>query len=248
MRLKDFKKFLKVAASRKKSVENYFVFQRFQASMMAEDLDKYNVKGAKNFLDIGSGIGGYIYEFAERYPNTIFISLDLNPLPFAQQKYVGKNIFTMRGDASRAPVKDKSFDIVFASGVIEHITDQTKFLESVSRICKTMAYISFPPFLSPVGGHSLSPFHYLPGNLPDVFYKKFYRQKEASFKNYGLVKTTLSSMEKLSKDYFETLEVKPRFFDVLKPLIKIPIIREYVCPHIEFYLRPRSLHIRQKSE
>jgi len=216
--------------------------------MMAEDLDKYNVRGAKNFLDIGSGIGGYIYEFAERYPNTIFISLDLNPLPFAQQKYVGKNIFTMRGDASRAPVKDKSFDIVFASGVIEHITDQTKFLESVSRICKTMAYISFPPFLSPVGGHSLSPFHYLPGNLPDVFYKKFYRQKEASFKNYGLVKTTLSSMEKLSKDYFETLEVKPRFFDVLKPLIKIPIIREYVCPHIEFYLRPRSLHIRQKSE
>src|SRR3972149_4843417 len=131
MRLKDFKKFLKVAASRKKSVENYFVFQRFQASMMAEDLDKYNVRDAKNFLDIGSGIGGYIYEFAERYPNTIFISLDLNPLPFAQQKYVGKNIFTMRGDAAGEPVKDKSFDVFFPSGVIEYRAAETKFLESV---------------------------------------------------------------------------------------------------------------------
>ncbi len=237
MELNDFKKFLKLATLRKRTVEDYFLFQRFQASLIIKDLERYNIRAAKRFLDIGSGIGGYIYEFAERYPNTLFVSLDLNPLPFAQEKYKNKNIFTIRGDASQSPIKNKSFDFVFASSVIEHVNNQSDFLKSISNITSSIAYISFPPFYSPVGGHSISPLHYLPGELPFKIYSKFYKQKYSSFKNYGLVKTTLESMENLVKSHFQILEIKPRFFNTLKPLIKIPLLREYVCPHIEFFLK-----------
>src|SRR3989338_8006202 len=289
MRLSEFTTLLKLSAIRKQSVENYFKFQRYQASLIHKDLQKYGLQFAKRVLDIGSGIGGYVYEFSEKHEKTNFYSLDLNPLPFAQEKYKDKKIFTVRGDITHPPFKDNSFDFIFASSVIEHIEEQARLTKSIAniatkkiftvrgdithppfkdnsfdfifassviehieeqaRLTKSIAniatensliYISFPPFYSLMGGHSISPLHYLPGNLPFYIYKNFYRQTQSSFKNYGLVKTTLRSAENIIKNNFDIIDIKPRFFTSIKPLIKIPILREIIAPHIEFFLRPKK--------
>ena len=242
MRLSEFTTLLKLSAIRKQSVENYFKFQRYQASLIHKDLQKYGLQFAKRVLDIGSGIGGYVYEFSEKHEKTNFYSLDLNPLPFAQEKYKDKKIFTVRGDIAHPPFKDNSFDFIFASSVIEHIEEQARLTKSIANIAteNSLIYISFPPFYSLMGGHSISPLHYLPGNLPFYIYKNFYRQTQSSFKNYGLVKTTLRSAENIIKNNFDIIDIKPRFFTSIKPLINIPILREIIAPHIEFFLRPKK--------
>ncbi len=242
MKMSKLTEFLQLSMKRKDSVDNYFEFQRFQAKLLIKDLEN-DIHQAKRILDIGSGIGGYIFELSEQFPEKIIISLDKNPLEYAVKKTKNiKNIKTIKGDGTIIPFKDDAFDIVLASSLIEHVTDQEAMINEVRRILKDNGffYVSFPPFYSPVGGHSISPLHYLPGNMPFYLYSKLYKQKFTSFKNYGLVKTTIKSVKRLVSNKFDILDIKPRIFDFVKPLLKIPVINEVVCHHVEFFLRKKQ--------
>jgi SAM-dependent methyltransferase len=233
-------KFIKLASQRRNSIETYFEFQRFQAQNLIKELYKYGLSNATKILDIGSGIGGYIYELAKTFPNAIIFALDLNPLEFTINKTKNiSNIKIIRGDGMIMPFKENTFDFVLASSVIEHVGSQENFISEMKRVCKKngICYISFPPYYSPVGGHDLSPFHYLPGNLPLIIYSKKVKFGCESFKNYGLVKTTIMGIEKLTQKNFTILDIKPRIFYFLKPIAKIPIIREFLIHHVEFILK-----------
>ena len=81
------KQFLHYALKRKRSGEDYFEFQRFQGQLIIDRLKQYaNLNKPLTILDVGSGIGGYVYELAQ-LKDAFVISLDKNPLPIALQRY-----------------------------------------------------------------------------------------------------------------------------------------------------------------
>jgi hypothetical protein len=102
-----------------------------------------------------------------------------------------------------------------------------------------LLYVSFPPYYSLTGGHAISPLHYLPGKLPFKIYKRLYKNKHKSFRYYGLYKTTIQSIKKMSDEMFHIIDIRPRLFTFLKPLLKVPIINEGISHHIEFILKKK---------
>lgn len=261
--MSSVKEFLHYALRRKKSPEDYFLFQRYQVRLIIEGLEAHRTLQKKlRILDVGSGIGGYVYELARTRP-VAAVSLDKNPLAVAIERYreVSKrgrlslrfkkqakvlyhsgNIAVVEGDIMDAPFADNSFDIIIASGVIEHVPDQRKMITECYRLLKHggLFYLSFPPYYSPVGGHSISPLHYIPGKFPLWLYRKMNESNDPRFrKYYGLVVTTLSSVEYLLRDLFVVVALKARVFGFLTPLLKIPFLREFVSHHVEYFLEKK---------
>lgn len=260
---KRIRQFLHYAVKRKRLSEDYFNFQRLQGQLIIDRLKDYiDMNKPLVILDIGSGIGGYVYELAQ-LKNIYIISLDKNPLPIAMQRYKhvsdnipnkklntllkrkakvvfnSKKIAVIEGDITQSPLKDNSFDIIIASGVIEHVKDQQKMIEECHRMLKKdgIFYLSFPPYYSPTGGHSISPLHYLPGKIPFWLYKKLHTKGHESFIYYGLYRTTLHSVKKLIKGKFKVIDITPRLFNFLKPLLAIPVINEVISHHVEYILK-----------
>jgi ubiquinone/menaquinone biosynthesis C-methylase UbiE len=60
-----------------------------------------------------------------------------------------------RADAARLPYRDASFTCVVASSVIEHLDDPERTLREIARVLtgSGMAFIDFPLFRGPYGGH-----------------------------------------------------------------------------------------------
>ncbi|MEK6839903.1 MAG: class I SAM-dependent methyltransferase [Nanoarchaeota archaeon] len=254
--------FLKYARKRKRSSEDYFEFQRFQGQLIIDVLQRYTeFNKPLTILDIGSGIGGYVYELAQ-LKNIEIVSLDKNPLPTAIERYKklnkgkqkkiskalrkeakvvyqSKNITVVEGDITQAPLKDQAFDIIIASGVIEHVANQQGMLEECRRLLKKegIFYLSFPPYYAPTGGHSISPLHYLPGKIPFLLYKRMHVKDHESFVYYGLYKTTLRSVKTLIKGKFQIIDINPRLFTFLKPLLKVPLLNEAISHHVELILK-----------
>jgi ubiquinone/menaquinone biosynthesis C-methylase UbiE len=85
-----------------------------------------------NILDIGCGFG------ANKYANVICDVQDLS------EHYPGKKFIKLV--EKKLPFKDKEFDFVIASHVIEHVEDVEFFLEELQRISK-QGYIELPTIL-----------------------------------------------------------------------------------------------------
>ena len=230
--------------------------------LIIDTLKKYlNLNKPLRILDIGSGIGGYVYELS-KLENLQIISLDKNPLSIAIKNYReivqsspkinlknvlhkkakvvfnSKNVAVIEGDITNAPFENEAFDVIIASGVIEHVRDQKAMVYECHRILKKggIFFLSFPPFYSPTGGHSISPLHYLPGKLPFILYRKMHVKDHESFVYYGLYKTTLRSVKRLARGKFRIIDINPRLFSFLKPLLKIPLFNEVISHHVEFIL------------
>ncbi len=239
--LKKIIKFIELTSKRKKSEEDYFKFQSFQARLMIKDLVKiFKIDENTKILEIGSGIGGYLSELAKI--GCKVKSLDLNPLEYTLKKFENiENVSIIEGDITNAPFQDAEFDLIIASGVIEHVPNQKKMIQECKRILKKegIFYLSFPPYYSPKGGHSISPFHYLPKKIAFKLYKTFYQGKHKNFKYYGLVKTTIKSAKNLIKNDFKIIKIKARIFDFLNPIAKIPLLNEILIHHVELILQKK---------
>ena len=85
-----------------------------------------------NILDIGCGFG------ASKYANVICDVQDLS-------KYYPKKTF-LRLIEKKLPFKDKEFDFVIASHVMEHVEDVEFFIKELQRVSKK-GYIELPTML-----------------------------------------------------------------------------------------------------
>jgi len=64
MELKSYLNLARLARRRLESYTDYLLFQRQQAKMLTEYLEKHGVSlRQKNVLDLGSGLGGYALEW-----------------------------------------------------------------------------------------------------------------------------------------------------------------------------------------
>ena len=110
----DLKLLIKYARNRNKSMEDYFLFQKYQGELLIRFLSDLDIQfSGKDLLDLGCGFGGYSKAFVDIGAKVV--GLDLTPF----NKH--GEILMISGDALTLPFNDNSFDIVICASLIEHV-------------------------------------------------------------------------------------------------------------------------------
>jgi SAM-dependent methyltransferase len=250
--LRDYPELWRLARARGRSEEDYRRFQAFQAGLIILYLERHGVElGGRRMLDLGSGFGGYSREFAGRGASVV--SLDL----VQPAGLLSPTVKPVRGSALELPFREQSFDIVFCASLIEHVPSPGRLLEEVERVLSPdgFAYVSFPPYWSPVGGHEFSPYHYLGERLairlarrratPPEWVHRVQdrpagpRSFESLYRGWGLYRMTIRRMRRLlTGTRWERLNLSTRYLPV--SLVRWPLLGELFTWHAQFLLRKRA--------
>ncbi len=227
-------KFYRLMKERNKSENHYFAFEKYQGEKVVNFFKKNNI-AIKNklLLDLASGRGGYSIEFINAGARVISLDLKIPSL------YDKKSSF-VNGDVTCLPFKSSSFDIIFCSSLIEHLSNPDLLLKEIKRALKKdgVCYLSFPPFYSPVGGHQFKPFHYLPEKIAAWLSRKINKTRSYRYNDeYGrLYKLRIYNVKKLILENNLRIEnISTRFFPF--NLAKIPLLNEFLTWNIEFILK-----------
>jgi ubiquinone/menaquinone biosynthesis C-methylase UbiE len=82
------------------------------------------IAGAREVLDVGCGNGAYLTKFVAAAGNRRVTGVDLSfDMLLSARGRVGAKCRLLRGNVSRLPFKQESFDFIFASHVLQFIAD-----------------------------------------------------------------------------------------------------------------------------
>ncbi len=120
---------------------------------------EWDVAG-KRVLDVGCGLGGKLVFYARSGAERV-IGLDLRPASaraaraLAVEQKIADRVDVVVADAARLPFAPESLDVLVSVNVMEHVGNPRLVLESSARVLKRtgLAFLHFPPYLSPWGPH-----------------------------------------------------------------------------------------------
>ena len=114
--------------------------------MLTIKFDKLDLTPGDKFLDAGTGFGRHAFEAARRGAQVIALDyaqqeVETTRATFAAMYQAGEldpNSFTgvVRGDATRLPFADATFDCIVTSEVLEHIEDDVSALSEFVRVLR----------------------------------------------------------------------------------------------------------------
>lgn len=148
----------RIAAYQRRRMYNRFI------SDLAVDIHK-------SILDVGvTADQSYDHSnyFEAWYPfKEVITSTGIDDASFLPTKYPGLKY--VRANGTALPFKDRSFDIVHSSAVIEHVgsdKNQIKFISECARVARRALFITTPNRWFPIEIHTLIPFiHWLPSKI-----------------------------------------------------------------------------------
>jgi SAM-dependent methyltransferase len=249
--LADYRTLWRLSQERLRSEQDYRAFQAFQAALLIRYLETGGVTLPGQWvLDLGSGIGGYSEELARRGAHVV--SLDL----MSAAVRLSAKCLPVAGNAQRIPLADASIDFVFCASLIEHVSDPAALLAEIWRVLRPggYAYVSFPPFYSPLGGHEYAPFHYLGEawamrlsaarrqRSHPAWARQLYNVAETptsfanSYDDWGLYRMTIAKARRLVRTAgFVQVDLSTRYLP-FSP-VRWPVIGEVLTWHAQFLLR-----------
>ena len=97
------------------------------------------IRSPRRVLDLGTGPGFLVLEFAKKLPNASIVGLDLSPdmVEYAENFVECKGLKNLRfvlADAQEIPFDDDYFDVVVSHGMIKCVSDVQKMLNEVYRV------------------------------------------------------------------------------------------------------------------
>lgn len=104
-------------------------------------------------LDIGCQRGGYCYNLKVRGFDVVGMDISIGYLQMARSKVAG--VALTAGDAQALPFRDRSFNTVILSEVLEHVIDEKAVVSEVSRVLKEsgIVYVTVPAYLEGTEEH-----------------------------------------------------------------------------------------------
>lgn len=245
--LRDYIILYNLARKRLDSPEAYRAFQYFQGELLVRYLNSRGVdfKG-KQVLDLACGIGGYSLALQDNGAHVVAVDRFLPDAP--------KGIQLIVGDALDLPFASNSFSLVICASLIEHVPVPTDLIEELCRVLDIggIAYLSFPPFYTPIGGHQFSPFHLFGEHFAlwlsrtrglyegKDWFREHYPKSPTSFSQaygaWGLFPLTIGRVERMLRESsFRVIERSTRWlpFDVSS----LPGLREFLTWHVQFLLK-----------
>lgn len=207
-----------------------------------------NIQPEFKVLEIGCGEAGNLKPFLDL--GCVCTGVDFNESKIEKGKafYSShphvENLKLISEDIYKSKEFDNQFDIIILRDVIEHIHNQDKFLGIMKNLLSPngIAFIAFPPWQSPFGGHQqvcdskilfmLPYFHLFPVFLYTAILKLF---GENDLKIKGLLEIKETG---ISLDRFEKLISKNNYQTIKKTIY-------FINPNyeIKFGLKPRVLSI-----
>ena len=195
-------------------------------------------------LDIGCGMGGVLYAFAERGCEVTGIDIHRRSIDLARDFFSARD---MDGTFVNSCIFEydslgKQFEVVILHDCIEHIERKEELMSRISKLLKSdgVLYIGFPAWQMPFGGHQQMSKNRFVANcpyihlLPRALYRlvlKLVGHSDSNIRTFLDIRDTRISIEK-----FECLTKKTKFKTVFKQLFLIN-------PNYQtkYGLRPRKL-------
>jgi SAM-dependent methyltransferase len=214
-------------------------YARAVSGLVTRFLASHGVTVEGTWLDVGSG-GGGLTEALLRAGADRAIGLDVADRRLPD---VRAGAFVL-GSADRLPFADASFDGVVSSNVLEHVPNPHSAIEEMVRVCRQhgVIYVSWTNWLSPLGGHEWSPFHYLGPELGPRAYR-IVRGRGPAWNVPGrtLFPLHVGPVLRYVADLdVEAIEVAPRYWPRLRWLARVPGLREVAMWNCALLLRRRS--------
>ncbi len=124
----------KYGKTQKESKTNYGRVQEFISIYANNVLEK-----PLNVLEMGSGNGQFAYKLASAFPqvNIVGIELTTSGVEYAKKYFKADNLSFSKEDGYKIPsYEDGCYDIVYHINVLEHVPDQTAYLEKGLNLLK----------------------------------------------------------------------------------------------------------------
>jgi ubiquinone/menaquinone biosynthesis C-methylase UbiE len=99
-------------------------------------------KGMK-VLDLACGVGATGARLQSHFPGVEVVGLDLSSAQLGASRVGHPHLPVLRGDATRLPFADETFDAVHCSWLLEHVRDPLAVLREVRRVLRSGARCHF---------------------------------------------------------------------------------------------------------
>lgn len=211
----------------------------FMAGLAHRAIDRlpFPLEGHR-ILDLGCGTGHLGRELARRGHDVVSTDLSLDDL------VAGRPPRAFQGDATALAVRPGSFDAVICSNVLEHTPTPAAVFGEIERVLRRggWAWVSWTPWWTPFGGHAIAPLHYLGADRGLRAYRRLFG--EPTGKNLpfdGVWPTTVASMIRAvrARPGLELLAAVPRYYPWLRPIMRVPGLREVAVWNCALLIRRR---------
>ena len=96
-------------------------------------------------LEVGCGTGAVVAELARRNVGLRHVGVDVaDPNEHVDPNAAHSMVQFMRYDGERLPFAAQSFDLVFASHVVEHVPNPRGFIHELARVARRAIYLEVP--------------------------------------------------------------------------------------------------------
>ena len=95
-----------------------------------------------NVLEVGCGTGVVLEQFAARKIGSCFTGIEIGTE--RSQKQTRNGLYIHSYDGHKIPYADGEFDLVYATHVLEHVTDEREFLSELRRVSRRFVYVEVP--------------------------------------------------------------------------------------------------------
>jgi ubiquinone/menaquinone biosynthesis C-methylase UbiE len=127
--------------------DKYASANPIERRLMAAFLDRLDralpVRAPDRVLEVGVGEGEIATRVGTRYPAAAVVGLDLPDDDLAEQ-WTGRGIAATFGDIAALPFPDRTFDLVLAIEVLEHVPDPDAALRELARVARADVVLSVP--------------------------------------------------------------------------------------------------------
>jgi ubiquinone/menaquinone biosynthesis C-methylase UbiE len=97
-------------------------------------------------LEVGCGTGAVLQRLAAHHAGAAFTGVEIGAGRSRADEAVKSksNIDILDYDGKKLPFEDASFDLVYATHVLEHVTDERSFLLEMRRVARQYVYVEVP--------------------------------------------------------------------------------------------------------